>query len=47
MMKYYCSNCMLLHEHEQPCVKCGNSNLKHIVISVQNQKDRLDEENGK
>ncbi len=46
MTKYYCSKCMLLYEEEQPCIKCGNSDLKHISISVQNQKDRQVEENG-
>ncbi len=45
MIKYYCSKCMLLHDQEQPCMKCGNSDLKHISISVQNQVERQVEGN--
>jgi len=46
MIKYYCSKCMLLHDQEHMCMKCGNSELKHISISVQNQKEKQVEENG-
>jgi len=36
---------MLLHDQEQPCMKCGNLDLKHISISVQNQEERQGEGN--
>ncbi|MBM7603107.1 RNA polymerase subunit RPABC4/transcription elongation factor Spt4 [Metabacillus crassostreae] len=38
MDKYYCSKCMLISDESSPCKQCGHIELKHIWITVQDQK---------